>query len=52
MVYFKENCNFPRFQRGSIIFQGEGPNFLQGEGQLLIPYAHISASARVRFLRF
>ena len=20
MVYFKENCNFPRFQRGSIIF--------------------------------
>ena len=20
MVYFKENCNFPRFQRGSIFF--------------------------------
>ena len=22
MVYFKEICCFPRFQRGSIIFQG------------------------------
>ena len=40
MVYFKENCNFPRFQRGSIIFfQGEGPNFLQGGGGGGIAYS-------------
>ena len=34
MVYFKENCNFPRFQRGSIIFSkgSLGVNFLQGGG--------------------
>ena len=30
MVYFKENYNFPRFQRGSNIFQG-------GEGVQLFP---------------
>ena len=29
MVYFKQNYNFPRFQRGSNIFSG-GPNFFQG----------------------
>ena len=29
MVYFKENYNFPRFQRGSNIFQG-GPTFSRG----------------------
>ena len=30
MVYFKQNYNFPRFQRGSNIFQG-GPTFSRGE---------------------
>ena len=33
MVYFKQNYNFPRFQRGSNIFQGGGgggSNFFQG----------------------
>ena len=41
MVYFKENYNFPRFQRGSNIFsRGGGPTFSRGGGgvQLLIPY--------------
>ena len=41
MVYFKENYNFPRFQRGSNIFSrgGGGVLFLGGGGvQLLIPY--------------
>ena len=42
MVYFKENYNFLRFQRGSnIFFQGEGVQlFLGGWGgvQLLIPH--------------
>ena len=35
MVYFKENYNFPRFQRGSTIFQGGGgggSNFFQSGG--------------------
>ena len=33
MVYFKENCNFPRFQMGSIIFsKGRGPTFYRGGG--------------------
>ena len=32
MVYFKENYTFPRFQRGSNIFQGGGSNFFQGGG--------------------
>ena len=34
MVYFKENYNFPRFQRGSNIFPGGGgvQLFLGGEG--------------------
>ena len=41
MVYFLENNNFPRFQRGSNIFRGggEGPTFFQGGGggvQMLI----------------
>ena len=31
MVYFKENYNFSRFQRGSDIFQG-GPSFSRGGG--------------------
>ena len=31
MVTFKENYHFPRFQRGSNIFQG-GTNFFQGRG--------------------
>ena len=38
---FKENYHFPRFQRGSNIFQGEGVQlFPEGGGgtQLLIPY--------------
>ena len=36
--FFKEKCNFPRFQRRSNIFQG-GPTFSRGEGvQLLLPY--------------
>ena len=30
MVYFKQNYNFPRFQRGSNIFQG-GPTFSREE---------------------
>ena len=30
MVYLKQNYNFPRFQRGSNIFQG-GPTFSRGE---------------------
>ena len=30
MVYFKQNFNFPRFQRGSNIFQW-GPTFSKGE---------------------
>ena len=30
MVYFKQNYNFPRFQRGSNNFQG-GPTFSRGE---------------------
>ena len=30
MVYFKENYNFPRIQRGSDIFQGWGPTFSTG----------------------
>ena len=30
MVSFKQNYNFPRFQRGSNIFQG-GPTFSRGE---------------------
>ena len=42
MVYFKENCNFPRFQRGSIIFsRGMGPTFYRGGGAIaysLYPY--------------
>ena len=42
MVYFKENYNFPRFQRGSNIFSrgvGGVQLFLGGGGvQLLIPY--------------
>ena len=37
MVYYKENYDFPRFQRGSNIFQGVehfpgGSNFFQGVG--------------------
>ena len=36
MVYFKENYDFPRFHRGSNIFQGwgggGGGNFFQGGG--------------------
>ena len=34
MVYFLENNNFPRFQRGSNILQGggEGSNFFPGGG--------------------
>ena len=35
MVYFKENYNFPRFQRGSNIFfqgGGGGPTFFRGGG--------------------
>ena len=34
MVYFLENNNFPRFQRGSNIFRGggRGPTFFQGGG--------------------
>ena len=33
MVYFKENYNFPRFQRGSNIFsRGGGPTFSRGGG--------------------
>ena len=34
MVYFKENYHFPRFQRGSNIFQGVGggPSFSRGGG--------------------
>ena len=36
MVYFKENYNFPRFQRGSDKFQG-GSNFFQRGGvQMLL----------------
>ena len=31
MVYFKENYNFPRFQRGSNIFQGGGVQHFPGE---------------------
>ena len=41
MVYFKENYNFPRFQRGSNIFSRGGSTFSRGGGggvQLLIPY--------------
>ena len=35
MVYFKENYNFPRFQRGSNIFPGSGVQlFLGGEGPI------------------
>ena len=60
MVYFKENCNFPRFQRGSIIFSkgSLGVQLFTGGGggeerQWLISYTHISSvSARVHFLRF
>ena len=37
MIYFKENYNFLRFQWGSIIFRGGGPNFSRGCGvQMLI----------------
>ena len=40
MVYFLENNNFPRFQRGSNILRGggRGPTFFQGGGgvQMLI----------------
>ena len=41
MVYFKENYKFPRFQKGSNIFQGDGsPTFtIRGGGggvQMLI----------------
>ena len=43
MVNFKENCNFPRFQRGSIIFSGgRGPTFYRGGEQLFIPFTHIT----------
>ena len=31
MVYFKDDYNFPRFQRGSNIFQGWGPTFARGD---------------------
>ena len=34
MVYFKQNYNFPRFQRGSNIFQG-GSTFSRGGGEML-----------------
>ena len=30
MVYFKENYNFPRFQKGSNIFSRGGPTFSKG----------------------
>ena len=43
--YFKENYHFPRFQRGSNIFQGGGGGFLQGSGgsNCLFPIeAHIT----------
>ena len=30
MVYFKENYNFLRFQRGSYVLKGGGSNFFQG----------------------
>ena len=35
MVYFLENNNFPRFQRGSNILQGggRGPIFFKGGGR-------------------
>ena len=32
MVYFKDNYNFPRFQRGLINFQGGGPTVTMGRG--------------------
>ena len=30
IIYFKENYNFLRFQRGSIIFQGRGVQIFPG----------------------
>ena len=32
MVYFKENYNFPRFQRGQTFFRGGGQTFSRGGG--------------------
>ena len=58
MVYFKENCNFPRFQMGSIIFsKGRGPTFYRGGGggggaiaYSLYPYRCFRESAFLAFL--
>ena len=42
MVYFNQNCTFPRFRRGPTFSRGRGPTFSRAEGgqgiQLLIPY--------------
>ena len=43
MVYFKENYNFPRFQRGSNIFSREGVQLFLGGSNFLFPIeSHIT----------
>ena len=42
--YFKENYNFPRFQRGSNIFQGRGPTFSRGVQMLISIETHIASN--------
>ena len=32
MVYFKDNYNFPKFQRGLVPFKGRGPSVSMGRG--------------------
>ena len=42
MINFKENYHFSRFQRGSNIFKGGGPNFFQRGGGVLLLISYIN----------